>query len=81
MQMLKDIGHPYAKAGGLRHQLRNVQAGERTSHLFADEPADLGSEPSHVVGADVATPAAGDTVWFGTLRVHDTCGTCGREPP
>lgn len=34
-QMLKDIGHPYA-AGQKRYDLsfENVQAGERTSHLF-----------------------------------------------
>jgi NAD+ synthase (glutamine-hydrolysing) len=35
MQMLKDIGHPYAK-GRKVHDVtfENVQAGERTSHLF-----------------------------------------------
>jgi len=35
MQMLKDIGHPYAQ-GKRVHDLtfENVQAGERTSHLF-----------------------------------------------
>src|SRR4051812_3130492 len=35
MQMLKDIGHPYAK-GRKVHDItfENVQAGERTSHLF-----------------------------------------------
>ena len=35
MQMLKDIGHPYAK-GRKRYDIafENVQAGERTSHLF-----------------------------------------------
>jgi NAD+ synthase (glutamine-hydrolysing) len=35
MQMLKDIGHPYAK-GKKRYDItfENVQAGERTSHLF-----------------------------------------------
>ncbi len=35
MQMLKDIGHPYAKGKKLYDiAFENVQAGERTSHLF-----------------------------------------------
>jgi NAD+ synthase (glutamine-hydrolysing) len=35
MQMLKDIGHPYAKGRKLYDiAFENVQAGERTSHLF-----------------------------------------------
>jgi len=35
MQMLKDIGHPYAKGRKLYDiTFENVQAGERTSHLF-----------------------------------------------
>jgi NAD+ synthase (glutamine-hydrolysing) len=35
MQMLKDIGHPYAKGRKLYDiSFENVQAGERTSHLF-----------------------------------------------
>jgi NAD+ synthase (glutamine-hydrolysing) len=35
MQMLKDIGHPYAKGKKLYDiTFENVQAGERTSHLF-----------------------------------------------
>ena len=34
-QMLKDIGHPYAKGEPVYDQtFENVQAGERTSHLF-----------------------------------------------
>ncbi len=35
MQMLKDLGHPYA-AGEARYDItfENIQAGERTSHLF-----------------------------------------------
>jgi NAD+ synthase (glutamine-hydrolysing) len=35
MQMLKDLGHPYA-AGETRYDItfENIQAGERTSHLF-----------------------------------------------
>jgi len=35
MQMLKDIGHPYAKGRKVYDvSFENVQAGERTSHLF-----------------------------------------------
>ena len=35
MQMLKDIGHPYAKGRKVYDiAFENVQAGERTSHLF-----------------------------------------------
>src|SRR5713226_3791069 len=35
MQMLKDIGHPYAKGKKVYDiSFENVQAGERTSHLF-----------------------------------------------
>jgi NAD+ synthase (glutamine-hydrolysing) len=35
MQMLKDIGHPYAKGKKLYDiTFENIQAGERTSHLF-----------------------------------------------
>ena len=35
MQMLKDIGHPYAKGKKVYDiAFENVQAGERTSHLF-----------------------------------------------
>ncbi len=35
MQMLKDIGHPYAKGEKLYDiTFENIQAGERTSHLF-----------------------------------------------
>ncbi|HJY75003.1 MAG TPA: NAD(+) synthase [Burkholderiales bacterium] len=35
MQMLKDIGHPYAKGRKIYDiAFENVQAGERTSHLF-----------------------------------------------
>ena len=35
MQMLKDIGHPFAKGRKLYNvTFENVQAGERTSHLF-----------------------------------------------
>lgn len=35
MQMLKDIGHPYARGEAIYdHTFENVQAGERTSHLF-----------------------------------------------
>jgi NAD+ synthase (glutamine-hydrolysing) len=35
MQMLKDIGHPYAKGKKVYDiTFENVQAGERTSHLF-----------------------------------------------
>ncbi len=35
MQMLKDIGHPYAAGEPVYdHTFENVQAGERTSHLF-----------------------------------------------
>jgi NAD+ synthase (glutamine-hydrolysing) len=35
MQMFRDIGHPYAKGRKLYDiAFENVQAGERTSHLF-----------------------------------------------
>src|SRR2546423_9078279 len=35
MQMLKDIGHPFAKGKKVYDiAFENVQAGERTSHLF-----------------------------------------------
>jgi NAD+ synthase (glutamine-hydrolysing) len=69
MQMLKDIGHPYAKGEPVYDiTFENVQAGERTSHLF--RLANLNNAP--VVGtSDLSELALGwSTYGVGDHMAH-----------